>query len=315
MNQKVLNFFRLAILGVTIIILLNLVSTGKDAPRDNVNNAYVVPIETHSRVIQEESADRNNKRNSSTEKIHGFIETFEANKTVYEAPSELQSSSEMWWVNSGAFMQSINGIGGTIQGDLAADSLWREKYVTNKAERTANGFRPQNIFRLLTRDHATNSSGELEFKITLTDSTDSKERAGSNGVLLFGRYMDSDNLYYAGLRVDGDLVIKKKTEGEYYTLSQKNVYQGEYNKDLNPNLIPENEWMKIKADFVNLDDYTVMITLYFDSSADGIYDDRIVAVDDGHTYGGSAFTDEGHFGIRTDFMDVQFENFVLKTIN
>lgn len=45
-----------------------------------------------------------------------------------------------------------------------------------------------------------------------------------SGLHIFGRYQTEDNLYVASWRVDGNVTIKKKTNGQYSTL--KSVYFG-----------------------------------------------------------------------------------------
>jgi hypothetical protein len=58
--------------------------------------------------------------------------------------------------------------------------------------------------------------------------SNSIHRMASNGVLLFNHYLDGDNLYYVGIRVDGSAIVKKKKDGVYYTMESKRVFPGKY---------------------------------------------------------------------------------------
>jgi hypothetical protein len=95
--------------------------------------------------------------------------------------------------------------------------------------------------------------------------SDSEYRNESNGVLLFNRYKDGDNLYYSGIRVDGQAVIKKKIKGKYFTLVEKELFgkDGDYDRKSNPNLIPQGKWIGIKSVLKN-EGEAVDIKLYVD---------------------------------------------------
>ena len=119
-----------------------------------------------------------------------------------------------------------NGIGKTIQGDFPEGSKWQKKYEKSNPKDTDNGTHPQNIFRLVTKAKWQNFDQEAYFRINRLNLSSSDNRNESNGILLFNRYEDGDNLYYTGLRVDGTAVIKKKYAGKYYTLSEKVFFPG-----------------------------------------------------------------------------------------
>ncbi len=64
----------------------------------------------------------------------------------------------------------------------------------------------------------------------------------------------------------------------------------------------------------NLPDGKVKIDLYIDKGWTGVWTLAASATDDGKSYGGAAITNPGYGGIRTDFMDVEFENFRLRNL-
>ncbi len=135
---------------------------------------------------------------------------FDQNGEIEEAGTMEESSSPIWWVNSGGLMTIKNSIASTIQGELPVFSHWRVIYNKDNPSETDNGTHPQNIFRLVTRTKWQNLQQEAYYKITKYNLSADSHRDASNGLLLFNRYQDGNNLYYTGIRVDGTVVIKKK---------------------------------------------------------------------------------------------------------
>jgi len=244
-----------------------------------------------------------------------LIEDFSTTYMVKEAGSMGSSQSPGWWLSSGAYFYSANGIGSTILGALPALDPWRVAYFISNSLDTDNGYFPQNIFRLVLRSQWQNFTQEAYFKIVKDNLTASPNRNASNGLLLFNRYQDAFNLYYTGLRVDGYAVIKKKINGIYYTMAYKPFINGQaYNRDSNPNLLPKNVWIGLRSVVQNNSDGTVNIKLYVDNAKTGNWVLTAEANDDGKTYGGAAISSEGYAGIRTDFMDVEFDDYKITKI-
>ncbi|RJQ31528.1 hypothetical protein C4572_02295 [Candidatus Parcubacteria bacterium] len=226
-----------------------------------------------------------------------------------------ESKSPYWWLNSGALMISEGGKGKTIQGKLWKYSKWRVLYAQSNPKDTDNGYHPQNIFRLVGRSKWLDYSQQAYFRVTKGNFSDSPNRNESNGLLLMSRYSDSDNLYYAGIRVDGSAVIKKKKGGVYHTFSQtEKFFSGrDYDRETNPSLIPGNTWIGLRSEIKN-EAGGVSIKLYVDKGKTGKWTLATEAFDDGLSYGGEAFLKSGYAGIRTDFMDVEFDNYKLISI-
>lgn len=252
--------------------------------------------------------------------------TFNSDGVLHEAGSMSQSSSPYFWLNSGGKMEIKSGIGGTIHGALTATDKWRVLYGKNNPLDTGNGYYPQNLFRFVTKSTWTNVSQELPFKIDKMNLTDTPNRDGYSGILLFSRYSgNGQNTYYAGIRQDGAAVIKKKIQvngassGTYYTMLQKNgIFPGTYNRTTNANLIPENKWMALKLDTIDKSDGTTVINLYLDLN----YDIKTTrnwkliasATDSNGKYGGTKVLPAAYAGIRTDYMDVSFDNYRLTEV-
>jgi hypothetical protein len=244
-----------------------------------------------------------------------YLYNFNSTGTVEETGSSNDSSSPYWWVNSGGALK-INGTrGSTIKGSLSNLDPWKIIYSANNPEDTDNGSHPQNIFRLITRSKWQDERQEAYFVIGKYNLSSSSNRNQSNGILLFNRYQDAFNLYYTGVRVDGSAIIKKKINGIYYTMAEvKNVFPGNYNHDTEPNLLTLNKWIGLRSEVTNQLDGTVKIKLYIDKGWTGIWQLVAEATDDGKQYGGAAIKNAGFGGIRTDFMDAEFENFRLREI-
>lgn len=231
-------------------------------------------------------------------------------RALNEASGMDTSENDTWWLNSGGRVYFDKDIIRTIQGDLPDDDYWRLRYRDSNPTETDDGYHPQNIFRLVTRTQYEEPVQSMYFKINRYILSDDEHRASPNGVLIFQHYLDGDNLYYAGLRVDGQAVIKKKTKGVYYTMAYEPVFtESEYDRDTNPNLLPTDTWLGIKTELQNLESGAVQIKLYMDKDKSGNWELVVEATDNGSLFGGAPITESGYAGIRTDFMDVEFKGY------
>jgi hypothetical protein len=238
-----------------------------------------------------------------------YFYSFNTPGVLEEAGSMGQSGSPYWWLSSGGRFHLRDGIGATIQGTLPSNDYWRLYYKSTNPVDTDSGYRPQNIFRLVTRSRWQNFRQQVYFRIRRDNLSASPSRGASNGLLLMNRYLDQNNLYYTGVRVDGAAVIKKKYRGTYYTLAYAPIFSGPpYQRDSNPSLLPKDIWIGLRSEVTNNPDGTVRIVLYVDLGPGGwvlAFD----VLDNGFAYGGPALTAPGYGGVRTDFMDVELENY------
>lgn len=234
-----------------------------------------------------------------------FEYLFDSTGTLAEADEMGHSTSPYWWLDSGALLTFASGTGKTIQWELPQGNPWRVLYKRTSPRDTSDGARPQNLFRLITKSEWLDARQEASFKIERYERSDSPNRNESNAVLLLSRYQDADNLYYAGLRVDGFAVIKKKYRGKYYTLDEARVFSGRYDRDTNPFLLPQGAWFGIRSETRNLENGKVEISLFY--RMEGDWRRVLQVVDTGEQT--PSITGKGHVGIRTDFMDVAFDDF------
>ena len=236
-----------------------------------------------------------------------FETSFSSSGTVEEVGSMLGSGSVDWWVNSGGRM-ILGGTGKTVQGSLPSNDVWRLAYAAANPLDTDNGYHPQNIFRLVTRDRWKNFTQEASFRINRYNLSASPNRAEHNGILFFNRYVSGDTLYYAGIRVDGAAVIKRKKAGTYTTLAYAKVYPGTYDRTSMPNLLPVNRWIGLRSEIEDIPGGGVSIQLSLSDSTRGSgWMPILEAIDTGAS--GGAITTDGYAGIRTDFMDVEFDDY------
>lgn len=244
-----------------------------------------------------------------------FVQSFDSPFSVTEAGSKTESKNGDWWVSSGAYFISEGGVGKTVAGALSALDPWRVAYYLSNSLDTDNGYYPQNIFRLVQRSLWKDYTQEAYFKITKDNLSVSPNRNASNGLFFFNRYADAFNLYYTGVRVDGYAVIKKKINGTYYTMAYKPfIAGGVYNRDTNPDMLPKNEWIGMRSEIRTLPDGSVSIKLYADKGKTGTWTLVAEAVDNGTSFGGAVHSLSGHVGIRTDFMDAEFDSYSVKTL-
>ncbi len=239
-----------------------------------------------------------------------LVYTFNVPGTLYEAPQASLSSSPYWFLDSGGELTMASGTGATVQGALPTEDAWRLAYAKSNPIDTDNGQHPQNIFRLLTQSSWVSATEQVYFYIARDNLSASPNRNASNGLFLMSRYRNSDNLYYAGIRVDGTAVIKKKYGGTYYTMAQTSVFPGTYDPVQDPNLLPHGEWIGLRATTVTDTDGSVSVTLFMQRDGASSWTELVAARDYDHIFGGTPpLTETGVDGIRTDFMDVLFRDF------
>ncbi len=238
----------------------------------------------------------------------GFIDYFSTTWNLEESPSATSSTNTNWYLNSGGRVHTNASRLLSNQGSLPDNDRWRLAYATANSRDTDNGYHPQNLLRLLTKTTWQNSDQKIYAKINKYNLSASPERYNPNGILLMSRYLDSSNLYYAGVRVDGNVVIKKKIAGKYYTLAEKKFYPGTYNHDTNPILLPINKWIGVRTVVTNLPDGKVNIKLYVDQGWTGNWTLVLETTDDNVT-NGAAITKAGANGLRTDFMDIEADQY------
>lgn len=244
-----------------------------------------------------------------------FNYDFRVDGMLDEAGDIESSWSPYWWLNSGGHFYLSGGVGKTVQGNLPANDKWRLLYAKSNPRDTDNGYHPQNLFRLVLRSKWQNFQQQAYFKINKTNLSASPERDAWSGLLLFNRYIDGNNLYYAGIRMDGAAVIKKKKNGTYYTMKYvSKVFPGTYNRDTNPNLLPQNQWFGLRSEVKDNTDGTVSVKLYVDKVGNGSWQLIAEAIDNNSSYGGAAIKGSGFGGIRTDYMDVEFDNYRMTNI-
>lgn len=238
----------------------------------------------------------------------GLLRGFDDDGTIYEAARMSESNDKNWWVNSGAYFHRSGGIGMTVQGELADQDQWRLLYAESNPVDTDGGYHPQNLLRLVTRSKFKNFTQQVYFNIEQVNLSDSPNRNESNGVLFFHRYRDGNNLYYAGIRVDGHAVIKKKLNGQYSTLNSVGIYPGNYDRVFKPNLIPTRQWIGLRTVISDRSYGKVAIALYLKDDLLGPDWTKVLEVED-TGFSGAPLLKEGYAGIRTDFMDIRFKDY------
>lgn len=242
-----------------------------------------------------------------------YTAAFQTSGMLTEASSDEQSISPYWWLDSGAYVYFQNGTAKTIQGALPDNDPRKKEYSLSNPTDTDGGSYPQNIFRLISRNKWRNVKQEAYFKITRDNLSESLNRNESNGILLFNRYVDSDNLYYAGLRVDGAATIKKKINGKYFEFVHEPVIEGKYDKKTNPNILPKDTWIGLRTEISTTPERKVSIKLFSDIGKTGDWKLVAEALDDGVDSEG-IIDSEASIGIRTDFMDVEFDGYLAEKL-
>ena len=242
-----------------------------------------------------------------------ILYTFNVAEVFEESGSSSSSASQYFWLNSGAKLIIKNGIGSTIIGELPKNDPWRRVYAQTNPLDTENGAFPQNLFRLVTQTAWENVEQELDFSIQEIHAINTHDRDAFSGIFLMSRYINSNTLYYAGIRMDGKAVIKKKLHGVYYTLAETQLFSStiSYDRISFPNLIPTNTWFRIASNTITTPQGAVQISLSFAHSQSEPLETVLTTTDTGVNW--PPITARGHVGIRTDYADVLFDNYTIST--
>lgn len=244
-----------------------------------------------------------------------LCDSFPRDLSLEEADRVDTSADPCWWLDSGAVFFIQDGIGQTQMGTLPETSRWVKLYAESDAIDTKFGQYPQNIFRLINKMPAQDFREAVYFNIDSYNAINSPNRNESNGVFLFGRYRNSNDLYYGGIRVDGTVVIKRKLNGIYETLASA-IYDNSssYDSTSNPNLLPTGQWIGIALEMKNTSGTKIMIQLDADMG-DG-WQTVLTTIDDPTKLpDGGLLTFPGNTGIRTDFMDVLFKDYSIAPLS
>lgn len=83
-----------------------------------------------------------------------------------------------------------------------------------------------------------------------------------------------------------------------------------YDRFRNPNNIPLNKWIGVKTVVTKTSRNSIYIRLFIDNGGGWVL--AAEAVDDGKSFGGPVIGSSGRLGIRTDFMDVDIRDYMVK---
>lgn len=246
--------------------------------------------------------------NASATATLPFLYTFNSAGTLYESNSLSESTSPYLWLARGAKLVINGTVGATVQGALPAGDPWRAIYAKKFAVSTDNGAHPQNLFLLFAKVPVQNTTAQVYMKRVADNLANSANRQPYIGEMLLARYQDVNNYYYGGIRADGYAVIKKKKNGVYRTLAQKQIFPGTYRSSTNYDLIPLGKWIGLKFVVADTASGSPQLSLYTDVGQTGSWQPVLSVLDDPAKYG-SPVSGAGLVGIESDYADVQFDNF------
>lgn len=177
-------------------------------------------------------------------------------------------------------------------------SYWSGRPDDRTPDATSSTGTNSAIFRLTSRRHDLRDTNvDLSLLVRGMTTTPSTPAVDWDGIHLFLRYQNEQNLYYASVaRRDGHVVLKKKCAGgssnggTYYTLAE-----------LSGKKVAPNAWRRVGASVKTLADGSVELSLRQDGST------ILRAVDRGT--GCAPITTAGAVGIRGDNTEFEFREF------
>jgi hypothetical protein len=240
-----------------------------------------------------------------------FEETFDRDTVIEEAPRAAVSRNPRWWVSAGGRVTFAEGTAYTIQGSLPPWDPWARAYARTKPVDTEQGRRPQNVFRMVTRETGRTFRQRVSVRIRSTNLAASTERGPFSGIFLESRFLNDNNFYVAGLRFDGQAVIKKRREAEAFTVAIAPVYPGTYDRQSNPNLLPQNRWFSIRSTIHDVPGGVRILLEIHDPALGPDWIPVLDVLDGPGGADGRPVVGAGSAGIRTDFMDVQLDDYLV----
>jgi len=229
---------------------------------------------------------------------------------ISETGTPEESASPYFWLNSGGTLYLAGGIGSTIHGALPERSYWRTEYRATNPEDTENGRNPQNVFRLLTVAEWKNVEQEAYFRIDAYNVSRSTNQNESNGIFLMSRYQNADNLFYAGVRVDGAATIKRKLNGNYETLAYRPYLPGSPETyRIHQSLLPQQTWFGIRSTVSTDAQGRISIALFIDRDDQNHWEQLVETTDRISTGNAPLLFEPGRAGIRSDFMDLEIKDY------
>lgn len=247
----------------------------------------------------------------ATSSAGAFEETFDRDGVIEEASRAAVSRSPRWWVSAGGRVTFEDGTARTIQGSLPAWDPWARAYARSKPVDTEGGRRPQNVFRMVTRETGRNFRQRVSVRIHSTNLAASTERGPFSGIFLESRFLNDNNFYVAGLRFDGQAVVKKRREAEAFTIGVAPVYPGTYDRQSRPNLLPEDRWFSIRSTIADVPGGVQILLELHDPALGADWIPVLEVLDGPGGPDGEPIRGAGSAGIRTDFMDVELENYLV----
>jgi hypothetical protein len=233
-----------------------------------------------------------------------FSYTFNSDGTLYEAGSPALSTSPYFWLKTGGKLVISNGLGRSIAGNLSATDPLHIQYAKTLATASDNGYHPQNVFFLLTKSSFANTSAQIYLNRVRDNLANSANQHPYNGESILARYTDANNYYYAGLRADGTVVIKKKVAGVYTTLATGPLFSGTYSSAM-PNLIPLTTWIGLRFEVTDVSG-GVALKLYTDVGKTGTWKLAASGIDATTT-----LQTPGVVGIESDYADLRMDNLTI----
>lgn len=207
-----------------------------------------------------------------------FDYTFDSPAVVSQSSTLDRSASPYFWVKSGSSLAIANGVAKTPTSsnynELFMRTLWQDI--------------SESVYTKILSEHLARYANRNPW----------------NGILQYVRYQNDSNYYYAGVRDDGNAVIAKKLNGTYKVIASSKFFPGTYSKDTHPTLLPQNTWIGLRTNVTTGVNGAAIITLFVDEGRTGNWTKAVSVTDTDNP-----ITAKGLLGIRTDYMNVLYDDF------
>lgn len=240
---------------------------------------------------------------------HAFEDAFDGVFTLEETASPGTSASAAWWLNSGGRLFFANGTVRTFQGAVPSSDRWFQEYARSSPGDTDGGTHPQNLLRLLTQQAGAIFRQSVSVRVLGTNLSASPQRDRFSGVFLYSRFIDEGNSYVAGVRFDGQAVIKKEVNRIVHTLAIVPLFPGVYDRVTNPTLLPQNHWFSLRTTITDVPGGVRILLEVHDPALSPHWIRAVEVIDGPGGADGVPFVVGGRAGIRADFMDLEFDDY------
>ena len=97
-------------------------------------------------------------------------------------------------------------------------------------------------------------------------------------------------------------------------MAEKQIFPGDYEREKDMSLVPQIEWLTLRTETTTNKKGVVTISLFMKRATETKWTLLLKGLDTGTNFDSPPLVGSHPLGIRTDFMDVEFDNFMAEKL-